>query len=121
MIELDAESRFEGKSFPQLNAMILRHFKKVIRKKYVLPNYIVRYKPFLRTKVPQDEQRRLYVHNSQVTVGVLSVQVLGCSRLPLKKKSSTHYNWTFCSLSVDAMPFSERKNNDSSMWPISEV
>ncbi|XP_046853304.1 PDZ domain-containing protein 8-like isoform X2 [Xenia sp. Carnegie-2017] len=120
VIELDAESRFEGKSFPQLNAMILRHFKKVIRKKYVLPNYIVRYKPFLRTKVPHDEQRKLYVHNSEVTVGVLSVQVLGCSRLPLKKKSSTHYNWTFCSLSVDAMPFSERKNNDSSMWPISE-
>ncbi|CAB4005122.1 PDZ domain-containing 8-like, partial [Paramuricea clavata] len=118
-IELDAESRFEGKNFQQMNSLIIRHFKKVIRRKYILPNYIIRYKPFLRTKIPQDEQNGLYIHNSQVTVGSVAVQVIGCSRLPLKKKSNVEC-WTFCSLSVDYIPFAERKNDDPSLWPIAE-
>ena len=119
-IELDAESRLEGKNFQQLNSLIIRHFKKVIRRKYILPNYIIRYKPFLRAKIPQDEQIGLYIHNSQVTVGLVAVKVMGCSRLPLKKKNSVQ-SWTFCSLSVDSIPFAERKNADPSLWPITEV
>lgn len=103
-----------------MNSLIIRHFKKVIRRKYILPNYIIRYKPFLREKIPQDEQNGLYIHNSQVTVGSVAVQVIGCSRLPLKKKINVE-SWTFCSLSVDSIPFAERKNDDPSLWPIAEV
>jgi hypothetical protein len=103
-----------------LNSLIIKHFKKVIRRKYILPNYIIRYKPFLRAKIPQDEQNGLYIHNSQVTVGSVAVEVVGCSRLPLKKKSNAE-SWTFCSLSVDSIPFVERKNDDPALWPIAEV
>lgn len=92
----------------------------MIRQKYILPNYIVRYRPFLRVKIPQDETKALYIHNSQVTVGSVAVQVICCSRLPLKKKTNGE-SWTFCSLSVDSIPFAERKNDDPSLWPISEV
>ncbi|XP_028405237.1 PDZ domain-containing protein 8-like [Dendronephthya gigantea] len=118
-IELDVESRLDGKNFQQLNTLIVRHFKKVIRKKYILPNYIILYKPFLRAKIPQDEQNGLYVHNSQVTVGSVAVQVIGCSRLPLKKKNIGN-SWVFCSLTVDSIPFAERRNDDPSLWPITE-
>lgn len=119
-IELDAESRFEGKNFQQLTSLLLRHFKKVIRRKYILPNYVIRYKPFLREKLPQDEQNVVYIHNSQVTVGSVVVQVIGCSGLPLLKKSAVAGNLVFCSLSVDSIPFAERKNDDPSVWPVSE-
>ena len=118
---MDVQSRFEGKNFQQLNSLIIRHFKKVIGRKYILPNYIIRYKPFLRVKIPQDEQNGFYIHNSQVTVGSLAVQVVGCYRLPLKKKNNGETGWTFCSLSVDSIPFAERRNADPSLWPIAEV
>ena len=73
-IELDAESRFEGKNIQQVTSLILRHFKKLIRRKYILPNYVIRYKPLLMVKVPQDEQHGIYIHNSQVTVGTVVVK-----------------------------------------------
>ena len=92
----------------------------MIRRKYILPNYVIRYKPFLIEKVPQDEQNGIYVHNSQVTVGSVVVQIIGCSRLPLQKKN-TSGNLVFCSLSVDLIPFAERKNVDPSLWPVSQV
>lgn len=118
-IELDAESRFEGKNIQQLTSLILRHFKKVIRRRYILPNYVIRYKPFLTEKVPQDEQRGIYIHNWQVTVGTAVVKIISCSRLPLQKKSAPG-NVLFCSLFVDSIPFAERKNVDPSLWPVNE-
>lgn len=71
-------------------------------------------------KVPQDEQHGIYIHNSQVTVGTVVVKVISCSRLPLQKKGVPG-NLLFCSLSVDSIPFAERKNVDPSVWPVAEV
>ena len=84
-----------------------------------MPNYVIRYKPFLMMKTPQDEQNGLYIHNSQVTVGSVTITIIGCSRLPIQKKSSGQM--VFCSLSADSTPFAERKNADPTLWPVSEV
>lgn len=116
-VELEAESQFEGKNFPQLTSLIISHLRKSIQKKHTLPSYKIRYSPFFPQLIPQDETQEVYVHNSSVTVGSLEVTVVGCTRLPELENEASQY----CSLSVDQLPWSQLVENRRAMWPTFEI
>lgn len=116
-VEFEAESQFDGKTIPQLSSLIINHLQKILYRKHTLPNYKIRYQPFFPVRAPQDETQEVYVHNSLVTVGMLEIEVLGCSRLPELKDIYSLY----CTVSIDSLPWSQLAENSRALWPTFEV
>eukprot|EP00794_Sanderia_malayensis_P006959 gene6959-7744_t len=116
-MDLEVESQFNGKNLSKLTALIKSQIRKSVRRKHTLPRYKVRYKPFFRQPIPHNGKEEVFVHNSQVTVGKLDVEVLECTRLPELPMNTQLY----CSVSIETLPWSEFMPKNSSLWSVHEV
>lgn len=116
-MDIQVESQFNGRTLAQLTTLIKKQIRKSVKRKHTLPMYKVRYKPFFRQPIPQDGKQDVFIHNSLITVGKLSVEVMECSRLPSLPPNSHLY----CIVSVDPLPWKEDMPTKSSLWPVHEV
>ena len=116
-MDLEVESQFSGKSLARLASLIKNQIRRSVRRKHTLPRYKVRYKPFFQQPMPHDGKQEVFVHNTQVTIGKLDVEVIDCSRLPQLPINSQLY----CAVSVDSLPWKEVMPGNSSLWPVHEV
>lgn len=116
-MDIEVESHFNGKNLAQLTTLIKNQIRKSVKRKHTLPRYKVRYKPFFRQPIPRDGKQEIFVHNSLITVGKLSVEVMEGSRLPPLPANAQLY----CIVSVDSLPWKEDMPMKSSLWPVHEV
>ena len=116
-MDIEVESQFNGRNLAKLTTLIKNQIIKSVKRKHTLPRYKVRYKPFFRPPVERDGKPDIFVHNSLITVGRLTVEVMDCSRLP----SVIHNSRLYCVLSVDSLPWKEDMPVKSSLWPVHEV
>jgi len=116
-IELQVESQFNGRNLAKLTTLIKNQIIKSVKRKHTLPRYKVRYKPFFKQPIIRDGKQDVYIHNNLITVGKLSVEIMGCSRLPIYAPNSQLY----CISSIDSLPWKEDMPAKSSRWPAHEV
>ena len=116
-MDIEVESQFNGKNLARLTTLIKNQIRKSVRRKHTLPRYKVRYKPFFRQQILRDGKQEIFVHNSLITVGRLTVEIMDCSRLPALPPNSQLY----CIISVDNLPWKEDMPSKSSLWPVHEV
>ena len=116
-MDLEVESQFNGKDLSKLTTLIKNQIIKSVKRKHTLPRYKVRYRPFFRQPIYRDGKQDIFIHNSLITVGRLTVEVVSCSRLPTLIPNCQ----LFCMLSVDSLPWKEDMPAKSSIWPVHEV
>ncbi|XP_033124397.1 PDZ domain-containing protein 8-like [Anneissia japonica] len=97
-IEFEVKSHFEGRTFPQLGSLIVNQLKKTLKKKHTLPNYKMRYKPFFVKAVPPHANADMYLHETRLVVGKMTVVVIEGSRLAINNEDSEVY----CTIAVDS-------------------
>lgn len=118
-LEFSTQSHFEGRVVPQLSGLIINQIKKTIRKKHILPAYKLRYKPFFIKPEPLLAHDEVLVENSKLTVGVMHITVVECSRLPFSKEIEN--TEMYCSLSIDAIAWRQEDIEKKFLGEIFEV
>ncbi|XP_071949432.1 PDZ domain-containing protein 8-like [Antedon mediterranea] len=102
-IDFEVKSHFEGRTFPQLGSLIVNQLKKTLKKKHTLPNYKMRYKPFFVKAVPPHANADMYLHESRLTVGKMTVVLIEGSRLAITNEDSEVY----CTIAADFAPLNQ--------------
>lgn len=118
VVEFLIESQFQGRQLPQIKSLIINQIRRALRKKHTLPNYKIRFRPFLpfpsfpthlvRDQAPSNPTHSDFnleniLEDNEITENslegaTLESTVLNCTRLQLINGA----NKVFCSLSLDA-------------------
>ncbi|XP_065914002.1 PDZ domain-containing protein 8-like isoform X2 [Dysidea avara] len=115
-LQVEVECHLDGKQFNQLSSFIENQIHKWVKKKHTLPHYKIRFQPFFTQPAPQDQRVELFVHDSDLTVGQLTVEVVNCSRLP----PVYHPSQLFCSLKLAGQPCQPLPGMWRMLWPVVE-
>nr|XP_054311850.1 PDZ domain-containing protein 8-like [Pongo pygmaeus] len=84
LMDFNVRSQFEGRPMPQLTSIIVNQLKKIIKRKHILPNYKIRFKPFFPYQTLQgfeEGEEHIHIQQRALTEGRLKVTLLECSRL----------------------------------------
>nr|XP_054391947.1 PDZ domain-containing protein 8-like [Pongo abelii] len=84
LMDFKVRSQFEGRPMPQLTSIIFNQLKKIIKRKHILPNYKIRFKPFFPYQTLQgfeEGEEHIHIQQRALTEGRLKVTLLECSRL----------------------------------------
>uniref|UniRef100_T1J1P6 PDZ domain-containing protein 8 n=1 Tax=Strigamia maritima TaxID=126957 RepID=T1J1P6_STRMM len=108
VMDFKVESQFQGRPVPQITSLIISQIRRAIKKKHTLPNYKVRFKPFI--EKPTSAVKK--VENNKPFEGRLEVSIIECSRL-FKTCDEPHY---FSTIAVDPLSWSEQSLNDANAW-----
>ncbi|KAK3576431.1 hypothetical protein CHS0354_025192 [Potamilus streckersoni] len=106
-MEFDVDSSFNGRPIPQITSLIVNQIRRTIRKKHMLPNYKMRFKPFFIKPVEPRPLKDVYISGHKLGVGTLEVCVVECSRLLEEQPFSESY--LYCTVSVDKNRWTEMR------------
>ncbi|KAL3880384.1 hypothetical protein ACJMK2_032628 [Sinanodonta woodiana] len=106
-MDFDVDSSFNGRPIPQITSLIINQIKRTIRKKHMLPNYKMRFKPFFIKPVEPQPLKDMYISGHKLGVGTLDICVVECSRLLEEQPFSESY--LYCTVSVDKNCWTEMR------------
>eukprot|EP00053_Salpingoeca_punica_P017234 m.165405 g.165405 ORF g.165405 m.165405 type:complete len:695 (+) comp17157_c0_seq1:174-2258(+) len=95
-IRVQVDCTVDGRSFAQLNSLIINHIRRSLRKKHTLPAAKMRFEPFFPIPRPAKETT-VTINRMPIYVGSLRVKVVGLSDVKCFRENTGRY----CILSLE--------------------
>lgn len=118
-ITFSIDSRYGGKALPQITSLVITQIKRSLRKKHILPNYKMRFRPFFDRPEEAKPAKELSMHGNRIGEGQLQVTVLECSRLSVTEMPAN--SQLFCTLCIDSLQWSDLVDLRKKVWDVLDV
>ncbi|XP_033742229.1 PDZ domain-containing protein 8-like [Pecten maximus] len=118
-IAFSIDSRYGGKALPQITSLVITQIKRSLRKKHILPNYKMRFRPFFDRPEEFKPAKELRIHGNRIGEGQLQVTIVECSRLSITEVPASCQ--LYCTLSIDNMEWSELVELKKKVWDVLDI
>ncbi|XP_021364623.1 PDZ domain-containing protein 8-like [Mizuhopecten yessoensis] len=118
-ITFSIASRYGGKALPQITSLVITQIKRSLRKKHILPNYKMRFRPFFDRPEEFKPVKELRIHGNRIGEGQLQVTIVECSRLSITEVPANCQ--LYCTLSLDNMQWSELVELQKKVWDVLDI
>ncbi|XP_060074171.1 PDZ domain-containing protein 8-like [Ylistrum balloti] len=118
-IAFSIDSRYGGKALPQITSLVITQIKRSLRKKHILPNYKMRFRPFFDRPEEFKVARELRIHGNRIGEGQLQVTIVECSRLSITEVPANCQ--LYCTLSIDNMEWTELVDLKKKVWDVLDI
>lgn len=118
-ITFSIDSRYGGKALPQITSLVITQIKRSLRKKHILPNYKMRFRPFFDRPEEFKPAKELRIHGNRIGEGQLQVTIVECSRLSITEVPTNCQ--LYCTLSVDNLEWSELVELKKKVWDVLDI